>query len=203
MAVVGVNSAAETQEHFDSWEASLERASAITRGMRVGSSSWVARGEMYDADARTILDPGDTVRYPVERSEEEWRRRLSAERYQVLRQDATERPFNNALYDNKERGIYYSAATGQPLFHSDDKYVSGTGWPSFTKPISPDAVAYFCDRGLFSRRIEVVDSLSGSHLGHVFTDGPAPTRQRYCMNSAALIFVPEGGTPPPLLTGRE
>ncbi|MEX2444137.1 MAG: peptide-methionine (R)-S-oxide reductase MsrB [Alkalispirochaeta sp.] len=192
--------AAQSQERYDSWEASLEHAGAVTREIRVRDAPWVVPGEMYDPDARIIHDANADVDYPVEFSEAEWRRRLSGERYEVLRRDGTERPFHNALYDNKERGIYYSAATGQPLFHSDDKYVSGTGWPSFTKPISPDAVAYFWDRGFFSRRIEVVDSMSGSHLGHVFTDGPDPTGQRYCMNSAALIFVPEGGTPPPLLT---
>jgi methionine-R-sulfoxide reductase len=120
--------------------------------------------------------------------------------YKVLRKSATERAFDNSLYDEKRPGIYYSAATGQPLFSSDDKYESGSGWPSFTKPVAPDAVAYFWDTGLFSKRIEVVDSLSGSHLGHVFDDGPQPTGQRYCMNSAALIFVPEGEEPPELLT---
>ena len=182
------------------WEASLQRASEMTRGIMVGDNPYVTDVKTYDPAARIIHDRGTAIDYPVQLSDREWRRLLDDEQYSVLREDGTERPFANALNDNKVRGIYYSAATGQPLFHSDDKYDSGTGWPSFTKPISPDAVAYMWDNGLFSRRIEVIDSLSGSHLGHVFNDGPAPTRQRYCMNSAAMIFVPEGGEPPRLVT---
>ena len=127
----------------------------------------------------------------------------SRQQYRVLREEGTERAFTGPLNDNKRAGTYYSAATGQPLFRSEDKYDSGTGWPSFTKPIAPDAVAYVWDGGLFYRRIEVVDSLSGSHLGHVFEDGPAPTGQRYCMTSAALIFVPDGEEPPELLVAGE
>lgn len=143
--------------------------------------------------------PGEE-RYPVELSEEEWRARLGEFEYHVLREKGTERAFTGALYDNKEAGTYYSAATGQPLFHSETKYTSGTGWPSFTEPITPDAVRYHIDRSYGMVRVEVVDSLSGSHLGHVFPDGPEPTGLRYCLNSASLIFVPEGGDPPPLIT---
>jgi methionine-R-sulfoxide reductase len=134
--------------------------------------------------------------YEYDLSEEQWQKVLDPDRYYILRKDGTERAFDNELWDNKQRGTYYSAATGQPLFHSDDKYDSGTGWPSFTKPINQEAVQHFGDYGLFSPRVEVVDSKSGSHLGHVFPDGPAPTGLRYCMNSAALIFVPEGEAPP-------
>jgi methionine-R-sulfoxide reductase len=103
------------------------------------------------------------------------------------------------MHASKEAGIYYSRATGQPLFSSEDKFDSRTGWPSFTKPINPDAIVYIGDTALFASRIEVVDSLSGSHLGHVFPDGPAPTGQRYCMNATSLIFVPDGEEPPPLI----
>ena len=178
------------------------RINAVHRmvaGIDAGDRPYVTRTAEYDPAARIVHGEDTPVDYPVQLSDAQWRRRLDGERYDVLRHDDTERPFRNALFDNKEPGIYYSAATGQPLFSSEDKYESGTGWPSFTRPISPDAVAYFEDRSLFSRRIEVVDSLSGSHLGHVFNDGPAPTGQRYCMNSAALIFVPEGGDPPPMI----
>jgi methionine-R-sulfoxide reductase len=182
-----------------SWRDTVDTVSEAVEGITVDGKPYVTSASSYDPDRRIIHDQGADIDYPVELSESQWKRRLGDQEYYVLREDGTERAFDNPLYDNKERGIYYSAATGQPLFHSDDKYKSGTGWPSFTKPISPDAVAYMWDRGLFSRRIEVIDSLSGSHIGHVFSDGPGPHNQRYCMNSAALIFVPEGEEPPPLL----
>lgn len=191
------------QESFDSWRSAQEAARASVTGLRVDGDRYVVSARSYDPDRRIIHDPKAEVDYPVELSTSEWRSRLGDFEYYVLREDGTERAFDNPLYNNKRKGIYYSAATGQPLFSSEDKYDSGTGWPSFTKPISPEAVAYFWDHGLFSRRIEVVDSLSGSHLGHVFNDGPAPTGQRYCMNSAALIFVPEGEDPPAMLLPAE
>jgi methionine-R-sulfoxide reductase len=201
LAFVTGTPVAISQQHPDSWSEGVELARQLVSGMEVEGRPWVVSATPYDPELRVIHDNEEAVDFPVDMDESEWRQVLSEQRYDVLRRDGTERPFRNELYDNKERGVYFSAATGQPLFHSDDKYESGTGWPSFTKPISPDAVAYFWDNGLFSRRIEVVDSLSGSHLGHVFSDGPAPTGQRYCMNSAALVFVPDGGTPPPLRTG--
>ncbi|NBC29515.1 MAG: peptide-methionine (R)-S-oxide reductase MsrB [Spirochaetes bacterium] len=185
-----------------SWRDAVATVSDAVEGIRVDGKPFVTSASSYDPSSRIIHDQGAEIDYPVELSESQWKRRLGDQEYYVLREDGTERAFDNPLYDNKERGIYYSAATGQPLFHSDDKYKSGTGWPSFTKPISPDAVAYMWDRGLFSRRIEVIDSLSGSHIGHVFNDGPDPYDQRYCMNSAALIFVPEGEEPPPLVMNR-
>ena len=163
----------------------------------------VNRADRYDPRKRIIHESDESFDYPVDLPEDQWKSRLSPMQYRVLRQEGTERAFTGELNDNKKKGTYYSAATGQPLFRSEDKYDSGTGWPSFTQPISPDAVAYVWDSSLFSRRIEVVDSLSGSHLGHVFEDGPGPTGQRYCMNSAALIFVPDGEAPPELLVGTE
>jgi methionine-R-sulfoxide reductase len=187
------------QMNDSAWEENLRRASALTMDVMVGDERLVTNVSEYDPMMRIIHDKGAEISFPVQLSDREWRRQLTDEQFHILREDGTERSFANALWDNHERGIYYSAATGQPLFHSDDKYESGTGWPSFTKPISPDAVAYMWDNSLFSRRIEVIDSLSGSHIGHVFNDGPAPTRQRYCMNSAALIFVPEGEDPPELV----
>lgn len=153
----------------------------------------------YDVSNRVIYEEDADLEYAIEMSEREWRQMLDSDEFYVLREKGTERAFSHPLNDNKERGIYYSKATGQPLFHSDDKYDSGTGWPSFTKPISPNAIVYVWDNSLWARRVETVDSLSGSHLGHVFSDGPAPTGQRYCMNGEALLFVPEGGDPPPIV----
>lgn len=137
--------------------------------------------------------------FPVTLSEDEWRERLTDMQFYVLREHGTERSFTGELLHNSEVGTYYSAATGQPLFHSSTKYDSRTGWPSYTEPVEPGAVRYRVDVSFGMVRLEVVDSLSGSHLGHVFPDGPAPTGLRYCINSAALIFVPEGEEPPPLL----
>ncbi len=153
----------------------------------------------YSVSDRVVYDGDAPLEYAIEMPEREWRQMLDSDEFYVLREKGTERAFTHPLNDNKERGIYYSKATGQPLFHSDDKYESGSGWPSFTKPISPNAIVYVWDDSLWARRVETVDSLSGSHLGHVFSDGPDPTGQRYCMNGEALVFVPEGGDPPPIL----
>lgn len=190
------------QRQPEDWQEARRTAARLVRDVEYQGASLVTMVDEYDPEARIIHEQGAQIDYPVELSEDEWRSRLTPMEYYVLREQGTERAYTGELDGEKRRGIYYSAATGQPLFHSDDKYDSRTGWPSFTKPISPEAVAYLWDTGLFSRRIEVVDSLSGSHLGHVFNDGPDPTGQRYCMNSAALVFVPEGGQPPELLTGQ-
>ena len=139
---------------------------------------------------------GSQTVYPMQLSDAEWKARLSAEQYYILRQQGTERAFSGKYDHFYEKGTYYSAATLQPLFSSDAKFNSGTGWPSFYASINPDAVRLVTDNGDGDTRMEVVDSKSGSHLGHVFDDGPAPTGKRYCMNSAALIFVAEGGKPP-------
>ena len=124
-------------------------------------------------------------------SDDELRRRLSPLQYRVTQQEGTERPFQNEFWDEKRAGIYVDIVTGEPLFSSTDKFKSGTGWPSFTKPLNEDAVATRIDRQLFSARTEVRSRFGGSHLGHVFNDGPAPTGLRYCINSAALRFVPK------------
>jgi len=117
-------------------------------------------------------------------------RTLTPLQYQVTQREGTEPPFRNEYWDNHEAGIYVDVVSGEPLFSSLDKYDSGTGWPSFLKPLEPANIHTKVDHRLFSERTEVRSAHAGSHLGHVFDDGPAPTGQRYCMNSAALRFIP-------------
>ena len=129
----------------------------------------------------------------VTKSDAEWREELTAEQYEVLREKGTERPFTGVYNDCKDPGVYRCAACGAELFRSDDKFDSGTGWPSFTRPATDDNVEAAEDRSFFMRRTEVLCSTCGGHLGHVFDDGPQPTGMRYCINSAALKLDPESG----------
>lgn len=127
----------------------------------------------------------------VDKTEDEWREELSPEQYHVLREAGTERAFTGAYWNNHESGIYYCAACGQELFNSDTKFDSGSGWPSFHSPASDASVEEVADTAHGMVRIEVRCNRCGSHLGHVFNDGPRPTGLRYCMNSAALKFDKE------------
>ncbi|WP_297797781.1 peptide-methionine (R)-S-oxide reductase MsrB [uncultured Marinobacter sp.] len=144
----------------------------------------------YQPEEDTMKNDARDLQSFVKPDDKELKRMLTKEQYYVTQEDGTERAYANEYWDEKRPGLYVDVVSGEPLFSSRDKYKSGTGWPSFTRPISEDAVVEKEDRSLFMTRVEIRSAIADSHLGHVFNDGPAPTGLRYCMNSAALRFIP-------------
>jgi peptide-methionine (R)-S-oxide reductase len=129
-------------------------------------------------------------KFPIQKSESEWKKILGPVSFEIMVKRGTEQPYKNQFYNNHQKGIYVSAATGEPLFSSDDKFESGTGWPSFTKPIKEGVITTVKDNTHGMERDEVIETKTGLHLGHVFDDGPADKGgKRYCMNSAAFKFI--------------
>jgi methionine-R-sulfoxide reductase len=129
----------------------------------------------------------------IKKSKSEWREQLTPDQFYVTRQAGTEHPFTGRFWNHKTPGLYVCVCCGHPLFHSDTKFESGTGWPSFTEPVAPDVIAYHGDHSFGMVRVETTCNVCDAHLGHVFPDGPPPTGLRYCMNAVALKKVEEPG----------